>query len=255
MGFWLSYGGGVNSTALAVMVVHGLLPKYGDVKFIFSDTGNEKPETIQYIKQIFIPYLQKYGRDLVVVKAEETVLERWQRYKMTGSRTLRSCTDHGKIRPIMDFVRKVDDSPEQLVGIDAGESHRAKPANKKKREFPKHYPLVERGIDRKRCIEIIKDAGIRIPVKSGCWHCPFMRVREILSLANTFPEQFEKIILLEDVCRTRMIIEGKEIRSYYQWRDKPAIYWWNRAKQEAKQMSLNLEWDDIDPNIPCICYD
>ncbi|MBF0602162.1 MAG: phosphoadenosine phosphosulfate reductase family protein [Nitrospirae bacterium] len=256
MSFWLSYGGGVNSTALAVMCINGSLPEYGEVKFIFSDTGNEKPETIRYINKTFLPYLHENGRDLITVRPKETVLERWQRYEVTGSRVRRDCTDHGKIRPIMEYIKTIDDNPEQLIGIDAGESHRAKPANKKKKDFPKHYPLVSHGIDRRKCIDIIKSAGICVPVKSGCWHCPFMRVKEILELAKNNRKMFDKIVQLESVSRSRLINSGGNIQNYYyQWRDRSATYWRDRAEQEAKQMIFNLEFDDIDPNIPCDCYD
>lgn len=245
--YWLSYGGGVNSTALAVMSVTGAMPEYGDVKFIFADTGNEKPETIRYIKQVFIPYLQKHGKFLIVVKPELTVLARWQKYEMTGSRLYRSCTDHGKIRPIKEFISKHDD-PKLLIGIDAGEPHRAKPA--KKGEFPRYYPLVDYGFDRDGCVKIIENEGLMQPIKSGCWHCPFMRVREILDLAIARPNDFQHIVDLEAACMARQIREGKGAKNYSHWRDKPATYWSRRAMQENE-----LLFDDLDPAIPCECIE
>ncbi|WP_130470972.1 phosphoadenosine phosphosulfate reductase family protein [Candidatus Magnetaquicoccus inordinatus] len=253
MSYWLSYGGGVNSTALAVMIVSGRLPEYPDVRFIFSDTMNEQPETYLYIEKVFVPYLREHGRNLIIVKPKETVLERWQRYKVTGSRQLRTCTDHGKIRPMQAYIRPIDDDPHQIIGIDAGEPHRAKPANKKKGEFPKHYPLVDLGIDRDGCKKIIQQAGLCVPKKSGCWHCPFMRVREILALATERPEDFHAIIQLEADSHQRMREAGKLDGNYYHWRDKPATYWLDRATEEAKQLSF--EFDDLDPTIPCSCYD
>lgn len=254
MSYWLSYGGGVNSTALSVMAISGQLPEYPDIQFIFSDTGNEQPETYSYIDKVFIPYLQKHGKDLIIVKPDETVLERWQRYKMTGSRQLRTCTDHGKIQPMRRYIKLIDDTPQQIIGIDAGEPQRAKPANRKKSEAPKHYPLVDRGIDRNGCIEIIRQAGLCVPKKSGCWHCPFMRVKDIINLATKHPENFQKIAKLEDACNSRMQEAGKlNGNNYFQWRDKPTDYWLDRAVQEGKQMSF--KFDDIDPAIPCSCYD
>lgn len=249
MAYWISYGGGVNSTALAILSTTGRLPEYGDAKFVFADTGNEKPETIKYLKQIFIPYLHKHGKFLVVVQPELTVLERWQKYEMTGSRLYRSCTDHGKIRPIKDFILKHDKEPKLLIGIDAGEPHRAKPA--KKGEFSRHYPLVDHGIDRDACLEIIKNVGLCVPIKSGCWHCPFMRVKEILDLATSQPENFQKIVDLEEACKTRLIRNGEEVKNYHHWRDKPATYWVDRAGQGK----LVLEFDDVNPAIPCECLE
>lgn len=51
--FWLSYGGGVNSTALAVLLAGGRFPKYENWRIVFSDTGEEKPETYAFIKDFF----------------------------------------------------------------------------------------------------------------------------------------------------------------------------------------------------------
>lgn len=245
MGYWISYGGGVNSTALAVLIVAGALPQYQEARFIFADTLDEKPETYEYLNY-FKCWLQSHGRELITVRPEESVLSRWQKYQVTGSRRLRACTDHAKIRPITEFIRGLDKAPVQLIGIDAGEPHRARPANPKKKEITKCYPLVDLGIDRDECARIIELAGLQVPAKSGCWHCPFMRVGEVISLAQYEPEKFSLILALEANTRER-----EDGRKFYQWRDLPATYWLARSKQGL----LNLEWDDLDPAIPCLCLD
>ena len=53
--FWLSFGGGVNSTALAVLLVRGKLPQFEPWRIVFSDTGEERPETYTYLRDHFEP--------------------------------------------------------------------------------------------------------------------------------------------------------------------------------------------------------
>jgi hypothetical protein len=60
---------------------------------------------------------------LEVVRPEETILERWERLKVTGSRLLRGCTVEGKIKPIERHVA-ANGGGVQLIGVDAGEAHR-----------------------------------------------------------------------------------------------------------------------------------
>lgn len=119
MMYWLIYGGGVNSTALAILMVRGKLPQYEPWRTVFSDTGEERSETYSYIRDHFEPWLAKHGKTLEVVRPEETILERWERLKVTGSRLLRACTVEGKIKPIERHVA-ANGGGVQLIGIDAG---------------------------------------------------------------------------------------------------------------------------------------
>lgn len=38
---WLSYGGGVNSTAPAILLALGKLPQHREFRVVFADTGDE----------------------------------------------------------------------------------------------------------------------------------------------------------------------------------------------------------------------
>lgn len=246
---WLSYGAGVNSTALAILLCEMKLTNpdwYEPWEIIFADTGCEKQETYKYIENVFKSYLNKHNRELIIVKPTETVLERWQRLRVVGSRLHRACTREAKINPIRKYIAWYGNISKdiQLVGIDAEESHRVK-------EHPRTcYPLVDENIDRDGCIQIIKDAGLCVPEKSGCWFCPFMRVSEIINLAQNYPDKFQKIVELEKAeAEARPDVETR----FYQWGDKPATYWFERAKAKDKQMEFS-EIKDYRV-IPCECYD
>ena len=234
-GYWLSYGGGVNSTALAVLLIEGLLPKYEPFRIVFADTWTERDVTYQYITEVFMPYLARHGQLLEIVQPSEGVLRFWQMKSLTGSRTIRRCTQEAKRMPI----KKYTGDGEMLIGIDAGEKHRAV-------DYPhRHYPLVLLGIDRTGCIEIIQRARLPVPQKSGCWCCPFMRVGEVMELAKHEPIKFAKIERLEAAANLKH--PGSILRT--QWGDKPASYWRERA---IAQGVLPLMYDI---EMPCECFD
>lgn len=253
MTFWLSYGGGVNSTALLLLLLQGKLPQCEPWRIVWADTRDEKDETYAYIYGTIQPLLHKHGRVLEIVCDKESVIARWERTSVVGSRLLRTCTDHAKIRPIGRHIKAHGAKGDvQLVGIDAGEEHRAKPSLPTD-PFPKRYPLVEAGIDREGCVGIIRDAGIAVPPKSGCWHCPFMRKAEVLALAKERPDRFGRILALEDASlRVHPLPEGVTRESRAHWHDRPAREW---AAMACESNSSGPLFQEIDPDPPCACYD
>jgi hypothetical protein len=252
MTYWLSYGGGVNSTALAILLCEGALPELAPWRPIFADTGDEKDETYAYIEGVFRPYLARHGHELIVVRDKESVLGRWERLGVVGSRVLRTCTSHAKIRPIEACLARLGNlSDVQLIGIDYGESHRARPSLPTD-PYPKRYPLVELGIDRRGCAAIIRGTGLCLPVKSGCWHCPFMRKREVLELAKARPDRFLRIVELEEASIETHPVDPGKVRA--QWAERPAAEWLALARREQEQAVLfDLGSDPEDA--ACGCYD
>lgn len=237
MQYWLNVGLGVNSVALAVLLVEGKLPQYAPFRFLFADTKTEKDHTYRYKTEVFDPYLEQHGYRLEVAYPAEGVLERWERFQMCGSRIFRACTDHGKAKPL-DRYKAENGGGDTLIGIDAAESHRAK-----RDRVGFHYPLVDLDLDRDDCERIIAEAGLPSPGKSGCWCCPFMRVSEVINLAKTDPCKFERIAKLEEAASAHV---GRQV---HQWGDHQADYW----RQRAAQGDFFVE--ERDPTEPCGCYD
>ncbi len=97
----LSYGGGVQSVAMCVLVARGDLPKPDAV--VFADTGREVPTTLAYAQQYVVDILRSVGLELHVAphnlakvagiydhrKNARFLLER---VEGTGRRTV--CTGH-----------------------------------------------------------------------------------------------------------------------------------------------------------------
>ena len=60
------------------------------------------------------------------------------------------------------------------------------------------YPLVDRRLTRRKCIEIILQEGLPVPVKSGCFYCPFNSIDRWRWLLEAHPNLFDSAIDLEE---------------------------------------------------------
>ena len=83
-----------------------------------------------------------------------------------------------------------------LLGIDYGEINRAKISARDGIE--NRYPLIEHEIDRDECKKIITDHGLLVPMKSGCYICPFQRIGQWVELRRKHPDLFCKAKKMED---------------------------------------------------------
>jgi len=188
---YLSHGVGVNSTALMLM-----LWEQG-IKFesVFVDHGGDYPFTYEYCK-----YLIKQGFPITILKPEvegtNTIEEYCQKYNYLPTFKHRWCTDKFKIRP----MKKYFDKPcVCYIGIAYEEKKRLKNIRFDKK-IDNQYRLVDERVDRGQCIDIIKDYGLKVPNKSGCWLCPFMRKVEVRHLYLYNRDLYNKRKALEHNC-------------------------------------------------------
>ena len=182
-----SFGYGVNSVALDIEYKHML-------KKLFSDTHNESDETYSFKHY----YENELGIEVITlddpVQGHSSLYDYCVAYKTVPHRAFRWCTDKFK-RHRVSQVYKDDPEPVVFMGIAYDERHRAKLEKKGKVTYK--YPLVENGVTRKQCIEIIEEAGVRVPPKSGCWFCPFQSKQSWLRLLRDHPDQYELAVQLE----------------------------------------------------------
>jgi hypothetical protein len=184
----LSFGGGVNSVAILVLLAQGKIAPV-DVA-IFADTGCEMPETYTYIEKIVKPFCKTNNINFTTIKNQEkTLLEHCQKLNLIPSRQQRWCTDKWKTRTIRKYLlthypnaTKIT----QLIGYAHGKEKRA---NKCKAENPE-YPLIKLKITRRKCKNIIRNAGLPVPVKSGCFLCPQKQVKEWIRLYKEHPNLY-----------------------------------------------------------------
>jgi hypothetical protein len=188
----LSLGAGVNSTALLVLRAQG---KVGFDIAVFADTGCEQPETYEYIEKVIKPFCKEHQIKLVFTNKEgknlyDDNIER----KIIPIRAWRSCTDKFKIRPIRKFLMANYPNTDitTIIGFCKGEEGRQKESG-----CGDIAPLITMGIDRDGCIKIIQDAGLPIPIKSGCYFCPHQPMKSWLNILKKHPDLYAKAEALE----------------------------------------------------------
>ena len=195
----LNFGAGVNSTALVIEMVNKKLPlDY----VIFADTGCELPETYNHITRMK-EWFKTKNINFVITSSKYncTIYDYFFNKRTIPFRKFRDCTDKFKKIPITKFISQFKkEGVIQYIGISSDEKHRIRFSNKKWITF--EYPLVEWNIDRKKCIEIIKKEGLEIPVKSGCFMCPFQPFESWKNLLNFHPELYKKSREIEEQNRS-----------------------------------------------------
>lgn len=208
----VSFGGGVNSTALLWgMEERGLEP---DV-VLFADTGGERAETYAHVAQV-----QSWCRDrgwlFVRVTNADPEGERHGHGSLEDeclrNKTLPSlafgfkgCSVKWKRQPMDRWVRGWDvangawgrgDLVQRWLGIDADESHRSANLTQDSR-FRYKRPLIDWDWGRDECIEAIERSPFDLPPKSACWFCPAMKKHEVVALAAEEPELFSRAVSME----------------------------------------------------------
>jgi len=166
----VSYGGGVDSTAMIIWLIKNKKP----IDYVvFADVGNEVPETYQFIEKYMKPYCTKQNIPFqtVYVRRKISLWTNCFRLRKFPSQIWRWCTRDFKVRPIHKFYKSLKCDIIEYMGIDYDEVRRMKPSMDD--YITKEYPLIDNKISRQDCIEIIRKAGMPIPVKSGCFFCPF----------------------------------------------------------------------------------
>ena len=164
----LSYGGGVNTTALMIYLIKKRLPLD---EAVFADTGGELPETYRNV-DLARSYLAKHGIPLRIVKSNNgTLLETCERRRVIPSQLWRWSTRDYKVRPIHRYYKSLGSQVVEYLGIAYDEIERVKASREAK--VTSLFPLVDARMTRDDCIRLIAKEGFPMPIKSGCYFCPF----------------------------------------------------------------------------------
>lgn len=226
----VSYGGGVQSTALLVLAATRRI----DFRtFLFANVGDdsEDPATLAYIAEHAAPYAKAHGIDLRIlhrVRRDGTTETLHGRLVKEGSRSLpipvrmsngapgtRSCTTDFKIRVIGKWLKANGASPQSPatvgIGISLDEIERVNARRAMPYEIPT-YPLLDQDppLRRNDCVRIIAAAGLPVPPKSACWFCPFHRPATWAEMRRDRPDLFDRSCALEDLLNERRLFLGKD---------------------------------------------
>lgn len=225
----ISYGGGVQSTALVVLAATGRIE--ADVA-LFANVGDdsEHPATIRYVHDVAIPWAAERGltiHELHRVKRDgttETLMGRLMkpdsrsigipvRMADTGAPGTRSCTMDFKIGVVRRWLKGHGASAatpaDVLIGISTDEIERIGNRRTQRGESPR-YPLIDLGLDRAACAQVIRDAGLPVPPKSACFFCPFHNRQAWAEQRRDEPDLFERSVQLERTLNARRDLLGKD---------------------------------------------
>ena len=172
---------------------------------IFSDTGSEKEETYYYVNTYLLPFVKENKINFVVVSngKYESLYDYCIKHREIPKRNFRWCTDKFKRQPINQYIRKTfkahhkTNVVEKAIGISLDESERLNTFTNEPKYIKTVYPLIDDKITRLDCKRIIEDAGLPLPIKSGCWFCPFAKKEEFRRLKIEKPELWKQLIIME----------------------------------------------------------
>lgn len=176
----LSFGAGVDSTAI---IVYHLYVRSLDIDHVvFADAGAEFPETYDNV-ELIKTLCEEAGIPFhIVKKGGETILEWCLRLGivpvMAGGAHVCSQKFKGDVIQAWAKLNKFE-NPVYLIGIEADEGHRLRRFSPPKGSVSRYeYPLVDMGMNRAACEDLLKRYGFKVR-KSSCMFCPFMSPAEI----------------------------------------------------------------------------
>lgn len=216
----LSYGGGKQTFAMLVLIEQDKLPKPDLI--IFADTGREDKETYRHMREVALPLVQRLGVPYYSVRREvkgdtrDIYQYHWDNHITPIWPT---CTTEFKLRPIKRKLGELFEIVPGLhqfdswIGITTDEAHRSDSVSDVC-YIRKIYPLLELGLSRQGCIDLIEAAGYPVPPKSGCDICPH-KDWELMYTAQ--PEWFQSALALEENAatvrpKTRLPEHGRGLR-------------------------------------------
>lgn len=219
----LSYGGGVQSTALLVLAARGEVPV--DVA-IHANVGDdsEDPRTIAYLRDVIAPWADGKIDLRVRSKKGETLKEKLLRPELKGvpipirrseggPPAPRACTADFKIGVVRKEARAMGGAERGHlvhVGISTDEAQRAGRRTTDAKWERLEYPLLDLGLSRNDCINIVTDEGLPEPPPSACWFCPFHTPVVWSEMRYERPGLFEQAADLEQAINDRLATHGRD---------------------------------------------
>lgn len=232
----VAYGVGVDSTGMLIgMHARGERPDL----ILTADTGDEKPETYAYLP-VINEWLAAVGFPPVTVvknprpvSGDKSLSESCLRNRVLPALAygMHQCSLVWKRDPQHKFIRSWapavaawarGENIINCIGYDAGprdSCRQYKAEGKESQGFTNRFPLIEWGWDRERCAREIAAAGLPVPVKSACFHCPASKQHEIRWLQSTHPALFARAVEMETRAKERGLRSTKGLGRRFAWGD------------------------------------
>lgn len=215
---YLSLGAGVQSSTLALMYAIGELEPMPKAA-IFADTQAEPASVYDWLEWLKtkLPYPVYTVTNGSLEEAELQIKKnkRGNNYRKTlipsfaknpdGTKGIlgRGCTRDYKINVIRRKVKELENVPRgcktpmaiQCIGISTDEYKRMKPSRDP--WWMSRFPLIEKRISRKVCLDWMESHGYPLPPRSACVFCPFHSDIEWRRLKTEEPEEFQRAVEFE----------------------------------------------------------
>jgi hypothetical protein len=212
---FISWGGGLQSTTMAIMSALGDLPKVDAV--IHADPGNEWSLNYRTIEW-YLKWLNEQGVHAESVKSKPSILDAIEKcdvylplWTETGAPMRRQCTNHHKLIPLKRRLREIagyhaTNPPhpkpgefEAWIGFTLDEQERR--ALSRTKYMVSRWPLIELGMTRDDCTKYLQEHKLPIPPKSACVICPYRRAKDWIAIRDQTPEEFQQAINIDNGIR------------------------------------------------------
>lgn len=254
----VSYGGGINSTAMLVgMHERGIRPD----GILFADTGGERPETYAYVQRVS-QWCESVGFPLVTVVRHVYASGKYATLEeeCLGSGTLPSiaygfkkCSLKWKVHPQEVWARKwqpaidcwaAGGKVEKAIGYHAGEEHRSVKSNDD--EYSYRYFLRDWRWFQRDCVAAVARAGLEGASKSACFFCPSAKPREVLELERQHPDLLERALTIERTAQALGDLQSvKGLGRNWAW----------GTFLDYQRKQIQLPFFPAETTVPCGCYD
>tara|TARA_B100001123_G_C15069261_1_gene930911 strand:+ start:117 stop:926 length:810 start_codon:yes stop_codon:yes gene_type:complete len=225
----ISYGGGVQSTALVVLATQGKIGQVDAALFANVGDDSEHPETVRYVRDLMVPWAADRGlpvHELHRQKRTGEVETLYGRLVKNDSRSLpipvrmpngapgrRGCTDDFKVSVVTKWLKANGASKSNkanvLIGFSTDEAHRVNNQSERDYELLQH-PLLDLRLNREDCKRVIERAGLPVPPKSACYFCPFHRPAQWARMRRDEPDLFSRSVKLERLMNKRRAARGMD---------------------------------------------
>jgi len=191
----LSYGGGINSSALFFYLINNDKPI--DL-ILFADTGEELESTYKSVVDIKKICVDKNIKFVTVRSGHGTLYDYYFKKKAVPSMMFRDCTTKFKVIPIRKYLRTVyskDTHFFMYIGICYDEKKRVSKSDVKYMNYI--YPFVYDEVTRFDNEVILKEEKF-VAFKSGCKGCIYNKKKNWILMFQQDKNEFNRWLKLEE---------------------------------------------------------
>ena len=208
-----SSGGGVQSAAIAALIVQG---KIRPDLAVIADTGREQSTTWNYMNEVISPALATVGMVLNRVTSKQ-----FATVDLYGGRDGESllipiftnqsgeigklptfCSAEWKRRVVRRWATEQGVTAASMwIGFSTDEMDRI--PKKQEHKWRCRYPLLEAAMNRQECELLVKRMGWPRPPRSSCWMCPNHTQEEWRDIRDNKPEDWAEAVEFDSAIRAR----------------------------------------------------